>query len=589
MDQYIAKIQRVLRLDKLKIVSKQKFSWNNFSISQKLFVTFGFTIFLFIVSTVMVGFVIRSVVNDIHDTDEKGDRAVKITEMGSLIRSKDIYIANYITFLQEEDIKGYRKERKILDDEISKFQERIQNKNTQKLLEDIRKRNDQIDMIFNSEVTPAVVRLDIDIYTKARKKISTLREENLNSLNQLRNIVYQERDASIKNAERHTNSLIILLILTVAISTLLSGIVLYFLTKSIRNNLAKVVSVSKKVANGELAVENIQYEGNDEIGELTSSVNRMKENLSEIVIGIIEVSNEVLAKSEKAEKYVIDVKEKSNSISHTMSSLTLNTEQQALSTNEILNSFNVFYSELEDANQSGLNISSSSKEVLQHTAKGNHLMIQSIEEMKSIHEMVQSSVLKVTNLEKHSTEINRLVEVIKSIASQTNLLALNAAIEAARAGDAGKGFAVVADEVRKLSIDVQSYISEIIHIVTRIQNETKSVSESLKVGSFQVEEGRNNILLSGGSFKTINSKMDSMVLAINNMAQNFHRLKDNGEQIVSSVQKITAATHEVSKGTLESSTSIHQQYAEIKGITNEIFEVVACANRLTNLVGKFRL
>lgn len=589
MDQYIAKIQRVLRLDKLKIVSKQRFSWNNFSISQKLFVTFGFTIFLFIVSTVMVGFVIRSVVNDIHDTDEKGDRAVKITEMGSLIRSKDIYIANYITFLQEEDIKGYRKERKILDDEISKFQERIQNKNTQKLLEDIRKRNDQIDMIFNSEVTPAVVRLDIDIYTKARKKISTLREENLNSLNQLRNIVYQERDASIKNAERHTNSLIILLILTVAISTLLSGIVLYFLTKSIRNNLAKVVSVSKKVANGELAVENIQYEGNDEIGELTSSVNRMKENLSEIVIGIIEVSNEVLAKSEKAEKYVIDVKEKSNSISHTMSSLTLNTEQQALSTNEILNSFNVFYSELEDANQSGLNISSSSKEVLQHTAKGNHLMNQSIEEMKSIHEMVQSSVLKVTNLEKHSTEINRLVEVIKSIASQTNLLALNAAIEAARAGDAGKGFAVVADEVRKLSIDVQSYISEIIHIVTRIQNETKSVSESLKVGSFQVEEGRNNILLSGGSFKTINSKMDSMVLAINNMAQNFHRLKDNGEQIVSSVQNITAATHEVSRGTLESSTSIHQQYAEIKGITNEIFEVVACANRLTNLVGKFRL
>lgn len=50
-----------------------------------------------------------------------------------------------------------------------------------------------------------------------------------------------------------------------------------------------------------------------------------------------------------------------------------------------------------------------------------------------------------------TTETQKAIATIKSVAMQTNLLALNAAIEAARAGAAGAGFAVVADEVTELA------------------------------------------------------------------------------------------------------------------------------------------
>ncbi len=57
-------------------------------------------------------------------------------------------------------------------------------------------------------------------------------------------------------------------------------------------------------------------------------------------------------------------------------------------------------------------------------------------------------------------KVERMIKIVRDIATRTDLLALNASIEAARAGQAGKGFSVVADEVARLSEKSQDLISE---------------------------------------------------------------------------------------------------------------------------------
>ena len=112
--------------------------------------------------------------------------------------------------------------------------------------------------------------------------------------------------------------------------------------------------------------------------------------------------------------------------------------------------------------------------------EGRSNLVASIEGMHRLSVRAEHSREAIEVLEQRSEDIQRVTQVIHSIASQTNLLALNAAIEAARAGEHGRGFAVVADEVRGLAARTASATGEVGEMVADIQQRTRTAVEQIR-------------------------------------------------------------------------------------------------------------
>ena len=212
----------------------------------------------------------------------------------------------------------------------------------------------------------------------------------------------------------------------VALFALLFGVVISFLiTRSITAPLREAVTVSNRLAGGDLTVA-IVSSGRDEAGQLLTAMQNMLVKLKEIVSDVKGAADNVAAGSQE--------------LSSSSEEMSQGASEQAAAAEEASASMEQMTSNIRQNADNALQTEKIAVKSAAAAQEGGKAVVETVAAMK---------------------DIAKKISIIEEIARQTNLLALNAAIEAARAGEHGKGFAVVASEVRKLAERSQKAAAEI--------------------------------------------------------------------------------------------------------------------------------
>lgn len=391
-----------------------------------------------------------------------------------------------------------------------------------------------------------------------------------------------------KLALEESNSIQKLTILVILISSILVIVLAYIIVSKLTKPIIAVSEGMKTVANGDLTIQQLEIQSNDEIGNLASSFNEMVVNMKQVIETVAKTAEQVSASSDEltasAEHTNAATEQVTASIQEVAGSAekqTFEVEHNARALGEVSNGVNRI-----------VNSSKKVSDLAHHTTTlaeiGGQSVQDTVNQMNSIHLSVNDSNTMIKSLYERSREVSSILDVITGIAEQTNLLSLNAAIEAARAGEHGRGFAVVADEVRKLAEQSQQSANEILAIVEGIQKDTESsvqimarVTDDVHVGVKVSHEaiGKFNEILQ--STKEITPQMED-VSAI-------------AEQMSAAVQQVAVTVNDlavIAKGNAstaeEVAASTEEQMASMQEITASANTLSAKADELNQLISKFK-
>ncbi|UOQ47051.1 methyl-accepting chemotaxis protein [Gracilibacillus caseinilyticus] len=378
-------------------------------------------------------------------------------------------------------------------------------------------------------------------------------------------------------------------LITMAIAVVIGLLIVLLIVRLINRNIAVVKTELNYLAQGDLSRPDVKVEGKDEFEELAQAMNTLKDNLYGTINQLMMATGQVLGQSSTLKQSSEQVKEGSEQIAATMEELSSGSESQASHASDLASAMDQYNQRVNSVVEYGNQIAGESAQVMDLSQQGKQAIDSSVNQMRTIHKMVQSSYHKVQGLDKRTEEIDSIVEVIKEIADQTNLLALNAAIEAARAGESGKGFAVVADEVRKLAEQVTNSIADITNLVANIQTESNQVAQSLEAGYQEVENGTEQMRHTGDNFSTINQSIAEMVNRIKQMGNNLKEVNEHSAEMHRSVDEIAAVSQESAAAVEETAASAEETNHSMEEVSRSAQELEALAGSLEKQIEKFKI
>lgn len=353
------------------------------------------------------------------------------------------------------------------------------------------------------------------------------------------------KQASQTSASLYENARFV--VTTVILITLTATVLLaLLLTSSIIRPLRQAVTLSNQIAEGDLS-HTFTPEGDDEATQLFRSLKVMQDNLRATIGQISDSANQLAS---AAEEMSVVIEESTRGLQQQNDQI----EQAATAVNEMTVA-------VEGVATNAVVTSEASQASSQSAQQGYTQLTDAISSIHALTDGVQGASRRAEELANQTSNISKMLDVIRSVAEQTNLLALNAAIEAARAGDAGRGFAVVADEVRALAHRTSASTLEIESMIVCVQQGTEQTVDALRNSAKRADVTLDKANAAGQallaiteSVASINDRNLLIASASEEQAQvarevdhNLVKIRDLSVQTATGAEQTTIATQELSR------------------------------------------
>ena len=373
--------------------------------------------------------------------------------------------------------------------------------------------------------------------------------------------------------------------LFIMILTLIAG---YIFARRIISPIKQMSDNMKSFADGDFTIS-FRHQSKDEIGQMSTVLNSMRENLKGMMGSIQENSNQVSQSSTQLTTVIDETSIVAHEITKASEELAIGATELAVNAAEGLERLNSLAQEINAL----YNGAGSMKNIIEQTRNANQVGMDSLRELqKAIEENSKVSGQireQVEELRAKSATIVEITSVIKTIAEQTNLLSLNASIESARAGEHGKGFAVVAEEIRKLSEQTRKSIIGIEGVITEVSESVSKTHEFMEQGSKVMNRTASISVESGKAFETIDLSVANIIQQIQGLIDEVIKVNLDKDEVIKSIESISAITEESTASTEEISSSLEQQLGNMSFISNSAKELQSIASELDRLTGQFKL
>ncbi|MBL8150376.1 MAG: methyl-accepting chemotaxis protein [Blastocatellia bacterium] len=308
----------------------------------------------------------------------------------------------------------------------------------------------------------------------------------------------------------------------------------------LENALIKLLMEIRDVGQGDLTVNAIVDEG--PTGAIADSFNYTLAELRQLITRI----NEVAA----------NVGNTTSDIKNTTSQLAQGSETQTQKILGITNALTDMARSINRVSEEAAVSTNVAEQSLQKAKMGMDAVGKTIEGMNGIREQVQKTSKRIKRLGESSQEIGEIVQLIGEITNQTSILALNASIQAAMAGEAGRGFAVVAEEVERLAERSSEATKRIGNLIKTIQTETNEAVSAMEDTTHEVVKGSSVANEAGQALSEIQTVSNQLAEIIKEISETSKKQAKTSEELAKAMDTVSAITVETSNGTKQVVSSI---------------------------------